>query len=206
MKYRLIYSLLLGSLWIYGCEECPGCEERIIESRVKIRFNAVETKDLTEEQLDSLSTTILQQIELLDSSAFAQKQDSINIVINELREDSTKLDDWLTLFRSGRTLINSISGIGVDDISAFEDTTVTKSFSLPVNMNEDESVYYFSYHDLTDTLKIQYEREIVQSLDGIRMRILELAVDESYTTFDSVQVNCIGSECSNQLSTIEIYF
>jgi hypothetical protein len=206
MKYRLIYFLLLGALFFYGCEECPGCEERIKESRVKIRFNATGTLDLTEEQLDSLSTTILQQVELLDSSAFVQKADSINLVLEQLREDSTKLNEWLSLFRTGKTLINSISGDGVSDITVFEDTTITKTFSLPVNMNKDESIYYFSYHDLVDTLKIQYDREIIQTLDGIRMRILELAVDESSTTFDSVSVNCYGSECSNQLSTVDVYF
>jgi hypothetical protein len=96
-----------------------------------------------------------------------------------------------------------IEGVGAEN--SYEDTVV-RDFALPINMHADSSVYYFIYHDLTDTLKLNYKRDIVQTYDGVRMKIIDLEVDRGMTTFDSVSVRCGDENCSNWGMNIEAYF
>lgn len=157
-----------------------------------------------QELADSLNTLLVFNKSLLDS--IPTLQDSLQTSIDQLESDSAKYANWLKWFKGGKAMLNNISGEDVVGTSVFQDTIINTSFSLPLNMNRDESVYYFDYHGLSDTLKIQYKREVTQNLDGVRMKIFDLGIDNAETTFDSAKVRCIGLDCSNRRSSIEVYF
>jgi len=206
MNYKHLILFFLCSIPWYGCEECPGCEERVKEARINIQFKADATKVHAQGLVDSLSALLEQDRILIDSIENPAMIDSLTTAIAELESDSTKYSEWLDLFRRGKTAMGQIFGEGASDVSVFEDTVISADFSLPLDMNRDESTYYFNYHNLTDTLKLVYKREVVQGIDGIRMRIFDLGFDASLTTFDSTVIRCIGVDCSNSRSFIEVYF
>ena len=125
--------------------------------------------------------------------------------LDDLRSDSIKYADASDLFRTGQVRIDRIEAPGSLGFEQFQDSIV-RDFSIPVDMNNDISTYYLHYHGLFDTLQLSYQREIAQTFDGVRMRIYDIGVNQEISTFDSIQVKCYNSECSNDLTDVFIYF
>ena len=125
--------------------------------------------------------------------------------LSTLRSDSSKFSQSSTLFRSGKTKINELDAVGAQNLEQFQDTII-RDFAIPVDMRHDTSTFFFTYHDIVDTLQMYYQREINQSLDGVRMRLYGIGVNQEMSTFDSVRVKCYSSNCSNDITTIFVYF
>ncbi len=206
MRKYLLFILLILLFSLNACQEednCVGCN---LNPKIKLRFEALNTKKITEENLievkskmkglsDSLAIELLtddQRTELLSALAI-------------LRVDSMKYADFFDLLRLGKTKIDFLDAAGAINFDQFQDTLV-RDFSIPVDMNHDTSTFYFQYFGLSDTLQVHYQREINQTLDGMRMKIMEIGVNEEISTFDSIQVKCYKSDCSNDLTTIYVYF
>ena len=47
---------------------------------------------------------------------------------------------------------------------------------------------------------------LVQSLDGVRMRLSNIVANDELSTFDSVRVKCYNVDCGNDLTTVYVYF
>lgn len=202
MKSILFLGLVV---FLFSCEseeECIGCN---LNPKVKLKFEAKGKRQL----YDSLFSRVNTRISLLnDSLGLNLTGENRTAVLNALvmlRADSAKYDDALSLYEVGKTRIDEIFAPGAEEFTQFSDSVI-RDFSIPVNMNWDTSTYYFSYHELVDTLQIFYQREITQSLDGVRMRLSGIGVNEEITTFDSVKVNCFSRTCGNDLTTIHVYF
>jgi hypothetical protein len=207
------FRLILYNLWLVavaalflftsGCDTCENCDSVNRDPRVKIKFVATGTREMTQDTLEHISKSIEEVRDLLDSETDPEKIDSLENVEAGLVEDSIYYGGWEELFRSGYTRMDLIEGVGAEN--SYEDTVI-RDFALPINMHADSSVYYFIYHDLIDTMKLSYKRDIVQTLDGVRMKIIELEVVEDMTTFDSVKVRCGDEICSNWEMNIEAYY
>ncbi len=191
-------------LWTsISCDTCDDCHGVNRDPRVKIKFIAAGTMERTRDSLDSINQSLQIVRDSLETETDPDKIDSLIRVEESLQEDSAKFAGWEDLFTRGYTHMDLIEGVGAENYYA---DTVIRDFALPINMHADSSVYHFVYHDLTDTMEFKYYRDIVQTLDGVRMKIIELEVVQEMTTFDSVHVRCGDDICSNWEMNIEVYF
>lgn len=200
--------ILLGIFYLFitsSCapeDDCIGCN---MNPKVKIEFEP----EFTFELKDSLYTEVKTEIQkLVDSLEVQLSNDQITAIENalvDLRADSLTLAEAYTTLRSGKVQINEIMAPGSNGLEQFTDSLIS-TFALPVDMQSDTSTFYISYHEFNDTLQLYYTRSIIQNLDGVRMQISNIGVNEEVTTFDSLRVKCGNSSCSNDQTTIFIYF
>ncbi len=203
-----MYRLLLISIFIFilcsSCEEeeCVGCN---LNPKIKIDFEAAVSLEWT----DSVFTEVKSRIQLLADSLNGdlteEQVEAIEIELQTLRADSISLGEDYNLFRSGQARIDEVLAPGSVDFELLGDTIINE-YALPVNMQSDTTTFYFSYHNIKDTLQIYYHREIFQNLDGFRMLIRDIGYNREVTTFDSVSVICQNQTCSHDRTTIIVYF
>lgn len=205
MKILLRGIIIVLLVTCIACEEeedCVGCN---LNPRIKLKFEATTTRDL----YDSLLTNVKEELVVFKDSLTTQvseeEKNEIIKVLSALREDSIKYDNAVKLFRSGRIRLSGVEAPGSSGFEQFQDTVMSEFF-IPVDMKNDVSTYYFNFHDLVDTLQLNYHREIQQSIDGVRMRLSGIEVDREISTFDSVRVKCYKADCGNDLTTVYIYF
>ena len=130
---------------------------------------------------------------------------SLSGKLSALRPDSLSFSELYDQIRAGKTKIDAIEARGAMNLEQFQDTLI-REFAVPIDMQHDTSTFYFYYYGLEDTLQISYQRDIIQNLDGMRMKIKGISVNREISTFDSIRVRCYKSECSNDLTTIYVYF
>jgi len=202
-NFWLVFLIVLASF--FGCEEdeeCLGCH---LNPKVKIQFQPTKTKLLTDSLYSLINEKITDYLDSLDGELSADERNALLQELEVLREDSSHFGHDYTLFRSGKTRINEIEAFGAMGFEQFQDTII-RDFALPVDMQHDTSTFYFRYHTFADTLQVYYQREVIQSIDGVRMRLHGIGVNRELTTFDSVYVKCYNRDCANDLTTVFIYF
>jgi len=205
MKYILLTFSVLLLLVLTGCEpqdECVGCG---IDPKVTVRFDPTISRKAIEAQLTPINTRIKS---LRDSLKLPLSEDLTAKVTNTLqsmRQDSSSISSPLLYFKSGKIRLASISAQGTGMFEQWQDTVVN-TVKIPVDMQHDTTTYYFSYHEHADTLQVRYERDLVQTLTGMRMVLHNLNVVYGKTSFDSLIFKCPGGECSNDRATINVLF
>jgi hypothetical protein len=205
MRNTIKFFSLFFILILAACqdeEQCVGCN---LNPKVKIRFEPINTKPYIDSLFTVVKAEIVEGEELLTEDLLAEERAIIENMLVELRKDSTYLDDQYTLFRSSNTRIDLLEAYGSSMTDFYQDTVV-RDFSIPVDMQNDTSTFYFTYHGFTDTLQLFYQRDVVQTLDGVRMKLNEIGVNQEISTFDSIRVKCNKVECSNDQTTIFLYF
>ena len=183
-------------------EECIGCN---LNPGIKLKFEAGITGQVFDSLLSAAKGELVALADSLKTELSDEERNQISSAIAALRTDSSDYDNAVRLFRSGRIRINGIEAPGSSGFEQIQDSVVSELF-VPVDMKNDVSTYYFSYHDRIDTLQLQYEREIRQSVDGVRMKLNGISVNREISTFDSVKVKCYKVDCSNDLTMVYIYF
>ena len=205
MKLNIRLLLYLIAVSFLGCQEeevCVGCN---LNPKIKIQFEAIETKQLTDSLLTEVKSKIAQFVDSLSTQLTDQERSELLEELSLLREDSIKYDEIYSLLRVGKTIIDVIDAPGALSMEQFQDTVI-RNFAIPVDMNHDTSTFYFTYHGFTDTLELHYQRSVIQNFDGIRMRLSDIGVNKEISTFDSLRVYCQKGNCSNDQTTIYIYF
>lgn len=188
-----------------ACEEegeCIGCN---LNPKVKVKFEAKGTRLHIDSLLNLINEKIASFTDSLETDITAEQRNQILEVLASDRADSTKYQQASTLFRSGKTKIDFMTAQGAQNLDQFQDTII-REFALPVDMQHDTSSFYFTYHDMVDTLQLYYHREIKQTLDGVRMKLTNIGVNDELSTFDSTRVKCYRRDCANDLTTIFVYF
>ena len=205
MNLYLRLILFLVAVSFFGCQkedECVGCN---LNPKIKIQFDATKTKLLTDSLFTEVKSTIKQFVDSLSTQITEQERSELLDQLSLLREDSIKYDEIYNLLRVGKTMIDVIDAPGALSMEQFQDTVI-RNFAIPVDMNHDTSTFYFAYHGFTDTLQLHYQRNVIQNLDGVRMRLTDIGINKEISTFDSVRVYCQKGNCSNDQTTIYIYF
>ena len=205
MNLYLKLILFLVTVSFFGCQkedECVGCN---LNPKIKIQFDATETKQLTDSLFTEVKSKIAQFVDSLSTQITEQERSELLDQLSLLREDSIKYDEIYSLLRVGKTIIDVIDAPGALSMEQFQDTVI-RNFAIPVDMNHDTSTFYFAYHGFTDTLQLHYQRNVIQNLDGVRMRLTDIGVNKEISTFDSLRVYCQKGNCSNDQTTIYIYF
>jgi uncharacterized protein (DUF1499 family) len=205
MKLNIKLLLYLIAVSFLGCQEeevCVGCN---LNPKIKIQFEAIETKQLTDSLLTEVKSKIAQFVDSLSTQLTDQERSELLEELSLLREDSIKYDEIYSLLRVGKTIIDVIDAPGALNMEQFQDTVI-RNFAIPVDMNHDTSTFYFTYHGFTDTLELHYQRSVIQNFDGIRMRLSDIGVNKEISTFDSIRIKCYNVECSNDRTTIYVYF
>jgi hypothetical protein len=194
--FPILFILLFSACAVE--EDCVGCN---LNPKVEISFEAINTYLLS----DNLFTLVKQQIvDISDSLSGNLSDEQKEVLIDKLellRADSTDF----AIVRSGRVRIDALQSPGAENLSQLQDTIISE-FSVPIDMRHDTSTFYLAYHGYEDTLQIFYQREITRNLEGVRMKLNGIGVSEEVSTFDSLRVKCNSSECSNDRTTIYIYF
>ncbi len=71
-------------------------------------------------------------------------------------------------------------------------------YQVPLGLDRDNVVYVFEYQDTAltaDTLVIQYDRQLVnETRCGLVMKISELSIDETRTTFENTVTTSLNSD------------
>jgi len=205
LKEVLRVFLMLLPFTLMSCEEdeqCVGCN---LNPSIKVKFEALETRVVFDSLLTEANDQISALEEALDSLIGQEEISTIAGSLALLRDDSTKYADAVSLFKNGRVNVDRIIAPGSVGFEQFQDTIFSELY-IPVDMDNDASTFYFSFHDLVDTLQISYKRNIVQSLDGVRMRLSNIVANDELSTFDSVRVKCYNVDCGNDLTTVYVYF
>ena len=205
MNLYLRLILFLVAVSFFGCQkedECVGCN---LNPKIKIQFDATKTKQLTDSLFTEVKSIIKQFVDSLSTQITEQERSELLDQLSLLREDSIKYDEIYNLLRVGKTMIDVIDAPGALSMEQFQDTVI-RNFAIPVDMNHDTSTFYFAYHGFTDTLQLHYQRNVIQNLDGVRMRLTDIGINKEISTFDSVRVYCQKGNCSNDQTTIYIYF
>jgi hypothetical protein len=195
--------IFIGSF--FACseeEECVGCN---LNPKIKLKFEAIYTKPRIDSLFAVVKDSIAVKVELLLGQLSAEERNTIEEELEILREDSLKYDVPYNLFRLSKTKIDAIEAPGSISLEQLQDTTI-RDFSVPIDMHHDTSTFYFTYHGFTDTLQLFYQREVTQTIDGVRMKINEIGVNEEISTFDSTSIKFYNVTCSNDQTTIYLYF
>lgn len=205
---KSFFNILLILLWmgLAGCdqqEDCIGCN---LNPKIKINLDVQRAK----EQTDSLLTNVKDSINILSDSLSnalpADVKAKLTSALQALQDDSLMYENQYALLRVGQVQVLSIEAQGgAPGFEQFQDS-IFRNFSIPVDMHHDTSTYYFDLMGQQDTLELVYKRDIAQTLDGVRMSLSDIGINNSRTTFDSVSVKCYNSTCSNDLTTVYIYF
>jgi hypothetical protein len=182
-------------------EACIGCN---LNPKVRIKFETASLRSQTDTQLTLVKAGIKLLADSLQQELSEESRNILQSELTSLRLDSLRLSEEFALFRSNRIRINEIEAPGSVGLEQFQDTVVL-NFAMPVDMKRDTTTFYFSYHGFLDTLQVHYEREVVQNLEGVRMKLRNIQVNRAVTTFDSIRVQCNKRECSNDKTTIFIY-
>ena len=197
---------------IVAREDCIVCGTdivkyifKILDPKIKLKFQATGTKIVTDSIFSGIKDVMTQLSDSLEGQLSNEVRNSIINQLDILREDSIIYAEKYDLFRVGKARIDWIEAPGSIGFEQFQDSII-RDFSIPVDLNRDTSTYYFYYHDLIDTLQLNYKREIVQTFDGVRMRLFDISINQELSTFDSVQIKCYKSECSNDLTNVFLYF
>jgi len=203
-RFRVVLLLLL--FLVTACEEeedCVGCN---LNPKIKLKFEATGSKIHADSILKAVNFKIGILIDSLLSEGLTEDQrNQLLVELEILRNDSVKYHSTSTLFKSGKVNIEQINASEALDPILFQDTII-RDFAIPVDMHHDTSTFIFTYHDKVDTLQIYYLREIKQNLDGIRMSLHGIEVNQELSTFDSVKVRCYSSDCSTDITKIFVYF
>ena len=190
---------------LFACEEeeeCVGCN---LNPKIKVKFEALYSKPEIDSLFTSVKSKILEYVDSLSGQLPMDERTLLEEELQLLREDSLQYNEPYNLFKVGKTRIDAVEALGSKGLEQLQDTII-RDFSIPVDMQRDSSTFYFTYHGLIDTLRIYYQREITQTFDGVRMRLKEIEVDKEISTFDSLRIKCYNVECSNDRTTIYIYF
>ena len=179
-----------------------GCN---VSPKVKVEFEPAFSQKLTDSLFTEVKSNIQLLVDSLSGTPTADQISEIEKALTELRADSLVLGTEYNFFRSGQVKIDEIMAPGSVGFELFADT-VFRSFALPVDMQSDTSTYYISLHGITDTLQLFYQRDIFQSIDGVRMQITDIGVNREVSTFDSLRLQCKSRSCSNDQTTVFIYF
>jgi hypothetical protein len=205
MKNLLGIILLLGVALILGCneeEDCPGCN---LNPKIKLKFVPVNTKISVESAFTEVKEKMSAYSDSLENAVEPEIISSLTEKISALRSDSLHYDEIYNQLRVMKVLMDEITAPGAMNLEQFQDSLI-RDFAIPVDMQHDTSTFFFNYYELTDTLQIVYKRDIIQNLEGMRMRIYDINVNEELSTFDSVRVKCYKSQCSNDITMIYVYF
>jgi hypothetical protein len=190
---------------LFACEEeeeCIGCN---LNPKIKLKFEALYSKPKIDSLFISVNNKISEYVDSLSGQLSNDERNALEEELGLLRKDSLQFDEPYNLFRIGKTKIDAIEALGAKDLEQLQDTII-RDFSIPVDMQSDTSTFYFAYHGFIDTLQISYQRDIIQTLDGVRMRISDIGVNKEISTFDSIRIKCYNVECSNDRTTIYVYF
>lgn len=205
MRYFVRLFLFIFIISFFACEEeeeCVGCN---MNPKIKLKFEAIYAKPGIDTLFAAVKDSIAVKVDLLSGQLSAEQRSNIEQDLQILRDDSLRYDEPYNLFQVSRTKIDAIEAPGSINLEQLQDTII-RDFAIPVDMHHDTSTFYFSYHGFTDTLQLFYQREITQTFDGVRMRINEIGVNEEISTFDSMRVKCYNVTCSNDQTTIYVYF
>jgi len=205
MNKIILISLVFCVSLLYSCEEeedCVGCN---ISPKIRVEFEPAFSQQRADSLLAQVRIHMQDLIDSLADSLSIEQQSEIEKKLTALRADSIVFGEEYSFFRSGQIKIDEIVAPGSEGFGLFADS-VFRSFALPVNMQADTSTYYISLHGLTDTLQMYYKRDIFQSIDGLRMQITNIGVSGEVTTFDSLRLQCNNRSCSNDQTTVFIYF
>jgi len=203
-KLIKLFPFLLIAL-LFACEEeenCVGCN---LNPKIKLKFEATFTRHKTDSLFNAVNTKIVEFVDSLSGVLSDDDRKALEEELQSLREDSLMFDEPLKLFKVGKTKIDAIEAPGSSGLEQLQDTTI-RDFSIPIDMHHDTSTFYFTYHGFIDTLQIFYQREINQTFDGVRMKLSNIGVNKEISTFDSVKVKCYNRTCSNDQTTIYVYF
>ncbi len=203
------YSILVGSLILLclfqSCveEECGSCG---ISPKVMVRFDPSISRKSIETQLAPIYTRIKSVSDSLKVTTLsAEKQTRLTEELSALKQDSTTIGEPLALFRSYKARLSTFGAIGASGFEQWQDTIVN-AVGLPVDMHHDTTTFFFTYYGRTDTLQVHYTREIEQSIEGMRMTLQNVGINDAISTFDSLSLKCPNRQCSNDRATIYIYF
>lgn len=206
MNWRVLgWLCVVGLMIFFSCveeDDCVGCN---LNPKISLKFVAQDTRETTDSLLEAVNSQIAEFTDSLLVQLTAEERSALVAALVGLREDSVKYDEESTLFRAGKTRISFIEAPGSTSLEQFQDSII-RDFSIPVDMQSDTSTYYFGYHEHTDTIQLYYQRALNQTLDGMRMRLHSIGVNEQITTFDSVLVECNNAACTNDQTTVYIYF
>ena len=200
-----IISWFVLILMIGSCEseeECVGCN---LNPKISIEFEPEFSLEIADSLFSGVKTVIAELVDSLTAELTTEQIAVIEEELISLRSDSISLSDAYTLLRSGMVKIHEILAPGSIGLEQFADSLISE-FALPVNMQSDTSTFYISYYEFIDTLQLVYERNVFQNLDGVRMKITDIGVNEEVSTFDSLRVRCGNSTCSNDQTTVYIYY
>lgn len=200
----ILIFCLLGFLFSCGTEEeCPGCN---LNPKIKLEFEPTGTKEYTATLVAEINEKIVLFEDSLDTELTDEVRANIQAKLDTLHADSILFNYDYSLFKVGKIEMGRIDAVNsLDGFEQFQDSII-RDFAIPVDMHQDTSTYYFTYHGLVDTLQILYQRDVTQTFDGVRMRLSEIEVNEELSTFDSIRVKCYSANCGNNLTTIYVYF
>ena len=203
-KLTRLFPFLLITL-LFACEEeedCVGCN---LNPKIKLKFEAFYTKPEIDSLFTFVNNKISEYVDSLSGELSNEERKVLEEELQSLREDSLIFDAPYKLFKVSKTKIDAIEAPGSTGLEQLQDTTI-RDFSIPIDMHHDTSTFYFTYHGFIDTLQIFYQREITQTFDGVRMKLSNIGVNKEISTFDSIKVKCYNRTCSNDQTTIYVYF
>ncbi len=175
----------------------------VTEPRVKMQLIPWGAKSKLNTMIAHNADSLKIRYNKLEATTDPEEQQVLLDELIQLRNDSIQFAEKKALYNKGKVLVEQIIGVGGPDISYLQDSLVT-SFGLPLRPQTDTATYYFFYDDLADTLQLVYERNVLQTIDGIRLQMYDLR--DSRSTFDSLKIICRKRNCTNNESTIEAYF
>lgn len=130
------------------------------------------------------------------------EKDSLNQVKSVLEDSTTYWVTIRTAISNGKVQVDSVAGISTGQYILFGN--ILSSYVLPVNSNSNFCSYSISLNTRTDTLDLSYI--ITTAFIENQLRATATNLDVSYSSYDSVIVNCKDTICNTNEAELTIYF
>lgn len=203
---RILLFVVAVAALFWACEDETAEPAATTGPKVSLRFTPLLSKQASEDSLAAVNLALSANRALLAGTQNAAEIQQIQARIAELQQDSLNYRSQLALWSAGNFFIDDLTGPYILEEHPYRDTLVNRNFMLPLDMNRDTSEYYFTYLTRTDTLRLFYQRRLIELLDGTRMELYGLDVDRNVTSFDSAAVTCVQASCKHYEVAIDLFF
>jgi len=146
-------------------------------------------------------------LQLIANSIDNDLIDELDRQVDVLTKQSNDLTQTVRVIESGKLKLDSLKGIGSDNTLLFQDSLNNDSlqvFNFPLNMQENTSKFVIYIDQFTDTLTLNYNRELEESNDFAIIRAFNLEIENH--TFRQIEVDCANENCESNETTITAYF
>ncbi|MGF1638155.1 MAG: hypothetical protein ACFCUU_13840 [Cyclobacteriaceae bacterium] len=205
----IVFGFIGLVLVMAACEDCEDCHVLFIGPFVKVDFRADSMLRESRRHLAVADTLLSQTVRELNE-LLENEEDTLGFgsLIRTLTQERDTIRTEVRNFEGGRVFLKELRAEDGFFVPFYQDTLVNV-FNLPLNMDADSSVFYFTFESLfltvQDTLAVSYNRSIQSGFS--RVNLIARNTQVLRHSFDSLALRgCQSENCNSNDVIIQTFF